>query len=371
MLAGESRASSAFSASEQGRAVYPRLALALIGPGRVGQALLRRLKRQAPADWALEVLVNSRETRSAPVDRRSGGMDAGSLERAGDRELDDLPALLSRRPAAAYAIVDATASEAVARCHADWLAQGIHVVTANKLALAAGCASWSRLEGGKGHAHYGASATVGAGLPVLAALDRLRRAKESVISIRAVLSGSLSFMCSQLDAGRSASNSVMAAHELGLSEPDPRVDLSGLDVARKLVILARCAGQALSIEDIAIHGLVPDALVSGSVDAFFERIADLDAPIRRRVDAAPGRGDRVAYLAELDQRGRASVGLQRVASEDPMSRCSAIDNRIEIVTETYRDSPLVIAGPGAGVEVTALALWSDLLRVSESGRPDR
>lgn len=370
MLASESSPSSAVPVLKRAGCAHPALALALIGPGRVGQALLRRLRRKAPSDWALEVIVNSSETRLA-ADRRPWGIDAESLERQDQSELDDLPALLSRRPAAAYAIVDATASEAVAARHADWLAQGIHVVTANKLALAAEPSSWSRLNEARRHARYGASATVGAGLPVLATLDRLRQAGDSLISIRAVLSGSLSFICSQLDAHRTASTSIMTAHELGLSEPDPRVDLSGLDVARKLVILARSAGQTLSIEDIDIQGLVPDALISGSVDAFFERLADLDAPIRSQVDAAPGRGDRVAYLARFDQQGRGVVGLQRVAGEDAMSRCSPIDNRIEIVTETYRDSPLVIAGPGAGVEVTALALWSDLLGVSESGRPGR
>jgi aspartokinase/homoserine dehydrogenase 1 len=326
--------------------------------------------RGAPPDWALEAIASSTGIRYANPGGSCGGIDAESLADRVSHDLNDLPERLTRRPALAHVIVDATASQDVAARHVHWLARGIHVVTANKLALADAASSWSRLQEARRRASYAASATVGAGLPVLSVLERLRRAGEPVLSIRAVLSGSLSFICSQLNAGRPASAGVLAAHEQGLSEPDPRSDLSGLDVARKLVILARAAGQALSIEDIAIESLVPESLSDGSLEVFFDRIGDLDAAIRERVDAAPGRGERVAYLAQLGPEGRAVVGLQRVASEDAMSRCSAIDNRIEIITETYRDSPLVIAGPGAGVDVTALALYSDLLRVSESGRSD-
>ena len=345
--------------------IAPQLAIALIGPGRVGREFLKRLGQQAPADWALEAVINSSEARLASRDSDCWTSDVGALEQRTSSDLDQLPTILSRRVAGAYVIIDATASCDVAARHAGWIDQGIHVLSANKLALAGSDSSWSSLLVASKHGQYHASATVGAGLPVLDSLGRLRAAGERIQRIRAVVSGSLSFFCDQLNANRAASSSLIEAHERGLTEPDPRTDLGGLDVARKLVIMARSAGFNIGLSDMEIQNLVPEALASVSLEDFFAQIKQLDQHGRDLIDSAPGQGDRVVYLAELETGQTPRVGLNRVPANDPMARLSGVDNRIEIYTDTYSNSPLVIAGPGAGVEVTALALWSDLRQISE------
>ncbi len=253
----------------------PMLAIAMLGPGRVGRALLERLRSQAPAEWALEVIANSTSTRWGECPNKRWTCDPEALEGRRASDLDVLPELLCRRAAVAQVIIDATASSEVASRHAEWLSQGIHVVTANKLALAADSGAWRQLQAAQSQAKYGVSATVGAGLPVLDAVRRIALAGEPVKRIRAVLSGSLGFFCSRLNAGDLPSSSLKKAHQHGLTEPDPRTDLGGQDVARKLVILARCAGLALEESEIKVQNLVPEKLEALSLQSFNDQIETL------------------------------------------------------------------------------------------------
>jgi len=346
--------------------------MALIGPGRVGRALLDRIRLHAPDCWTLALVMNSRQAWTSPA---HGSVirtrDAAALTAQSVAKLSAVPERLRQLEAAAGVVIDATADRRVASHHAEWLEQGIHVVSANKLALAAGPEEWRRLEPALARAHYGSSATVGAGLPILDALTRLRRAGETVTGLRAVLSGSLGLLCQKISAGIQPSRALLDVQEAGLTEPDPRADLNGLDVARKLLILARAANLPLDADRIEVQSLVPDCLVSRSREEFLDRIHELDEPILRQLASLPGRGTRLVHLAELRPDGSARVGLSWVDSEDSLARLSGVENRIEISTPSYSDHPMVIAGPGAGIEVTALALWSDLKRISESVRPGR
>ncbi|HWS78851.1 MAG TPA: hypothetical protein VN205_10815, partial [Thermomonas sp.] len=159
---------------------------------------------------------------------------------------------------------------------------------------------------------------------------------------------------------------VREAHALGYTEPDPRDDLSGMDVARKLTILAREAGMPLSMADVAVQGLVPDALRDADRDGFMDGLEALDGPMREALDGARSRGNVLRYVARLQQDGAARVALLELPRDHAFAHLRLTDNCVQFTTRRYRDNPLVVQGPGAGPEVTAAGVFSDLLRVAAS-----
>lgn len=340
-------------------------AVAVIGLGNVGRALLVQLSRLAAQLPSLRVqgVSNSRrmsyDPKGVDLERWERALD----ERGEDADLDRLVDAVARDPARVRVVVDLTASPAVADRHARWLAAGLHVVTANKLAAARGLGADRALRRAVafGGARYLASATVGAGLPVLRALERLHLSGDRVRRIRGVLSGSMSFVLARLEQGAAFSTALREAHALGLTEPDPRADLGGGDVARKLVICARAAGLTVDPAQVAVEPLVPDALLDGGVAAFLARCEALDAAFAERVDAARRQGRVLRHVGRIDGDGHGAVGLVEVAPDDALARLKPRDNCIEVVSERYADNPLVIQGPGAGVEVTAGAVLADLV----------
>ncbi len=258
--------------------------------------------------------------------------------------------------------MDATANGELAACHPDWLARGYHVVTANKALAGGELPGWRALQaavaaGGR----YGDSATVGAGLPVLSTLRRLRGCGDGLLTLEGVFSGSLSYLFNQYDGSRPFSALLAEARQLGYTEPDPRSDLSGDDVARKLLILARHAGFALRHDEVEVESLVPEALRAVGTEEFLARAAELDAPLAARHAEARSRGQVLRFLARLNQRGRARVGLAEVPATHPAARLYGTDNQFALTTTRYHTQPLVIQGPGAGPEVTAQALLGDIL----------
>ena len=261
-------------------------------------------------------------------------------------------------------LIDATASDAVAARHAGWLAQGIHVVTACKLGQGTTLQRWRDIQAARAHGatQYGDSATVGAGLPLLRTLRALHAGGDRIHAIAGVLSGSLAWLFHHYDGRRPFSGFVRDARDAGYTEPDPRDDLSGEDVRRKLLILARTAGVELAPGDVAVQSLVPPALAGlprVHVDA---ALPMLDGALRARFAEAWKRGERLRFVARL-QDGRARVGLESLAADDPLAGGSGTDNRVAIWSDRYRVQPLVIQGPGAGAEVTAAALLDDALSV--------
>jgi aspartokinase/homoserine dehydrogenase 1 len=215
----------------------------------------------------------------------------------------------------------------------------------------------ARAAGGR----YGDSATVGAGLPVLSTLRRLCDCGDALLTLEGVFSGSLSYLFNQYDGSRPFSELLREARKLGYTEPDPRADLSGEDVARKLLILARNAGFALGHDEVVVESLVPESLRDLSTEAFLERLEELDEPLAALHEAARSRGQVLRFLARLNQRGRARVGITEVAVTHPAARLYGTDNQFALTTTRYHTQPLVIQGPGAGPEVTAQALLGDIL----------
>jgi aspartokinase/homoserine dehydrogenase 1 len=289
------------------------------------------------------------------------------LDRGGDRRDDaKLLAALDRSGAATRVIVDATASDALAATHADWLTRGYHVVTANKAAAGGSQAAWRNLHQARvdGGSRYGDAATVGAGLPVISTLRRLRACGDALLKLEGVFSGSLSWLFSRYDGRAPFSELLRKARELGYSEPDPRADLSGQDVARKLLILARSAGFELEPGDVEVENLVPPVLRELSPEAFLERADELDADLAARHAAAVADGRVLRYLARLDRDGTARVGLHAVDGDHPACGLRGTDNLFALTTTRYHARPLVIQGPGAGADVTAQALLGDILALA-------
>lgn len=373
--------------------------VALLGTGTVGRAVLERLAAwQGTARGARLSLVHVANSRVAVSDAhglcprvalsllrdvprplvRAGtqcgvsGSDAAAAGPAhadlgGASDLDRVAVEL--RGAGVRIVIDATASDAVAGLHAHWLAHGIHVVTASKLGQGASLARWWAIRGActQARAQYGDSATVGAGLPLLRTLRELQAGGDRVHAIAGVLSGSLAWLFDRYDGLRPFSGFVREARAAGFTEPDPRDDLSGEDVRRKLLILARSAGVALEAEAVDVDSLVPPALAAVPAAELDGALAQLDGPLRARFAAAYKDGAKLRFIARLDAAGprpRARVGLEALSGGDPLAVGAGTDNRVAIWSDRYCEQPLVIQGPGAGAGVTAAALLDDALRIA-------
>ena len=267
-------------------------------------------------------------------------------------------------------LIDATASDAVAGHHAQWLAQGIHVVTACKLGQGTSLARWRAIQQAcvRRDACYGDSATVGAGLPLLRSIRELRAGGDRIHAIAGVLSGSLAWLFHHYDGLRPFSGFVRDARDAGYTEPDPREDLSGEDVRRKLLILARAAGTQLDVHDIDVQSLVPAPLArlpAAQVDA---ALSALDAPLRERYAQAWKDRAKLRFIARLEgiDQGQvvARVGLEALDAGHPLAGGCGTDNRVAIWSDRYCDQPLLIQGPGAGAAATAAALLDDVLRIA-------
>lgn len=343
----------------------PAIAIVLLGTGVVGGALLKLLNTSAAGSLRLVGAANSRRQQTDPVRLRQRNLRE-QLEQDGDlREDERLFSALDASGATVKVIIDATASSALAAHHAEWLARGYHVVTANKALAGGELAGWRALQAALAQgAHYGDSATVGAGLPVLSTLRRLRLCGDALLTLEGVFSGSLSWLFNQYDGSRPFSTLLREARQLGYTEPDPRSDLSGEDVARKLLIIARHAGFSISSEEVLVESLVPETLRDIDSEAFLARLEELDAPVAARHVAAASRGNVLRFLARLNQRGHARVGLAEVPPSHPAARLYGTDNQFALSTTRYNTQPLVIQGPGAGPEVTAQALLGDVLALA-------
>jgi len=263
-------------------------------------------------------------------------------------------------------IIDCSASAEVAALYPRWLAAGIHVVTPNKRAnsgpweLYAAIATARETSG----ARYLYEATVGAGLPIMQTLRDLRETGDDIRTVEGIFSGTLAYLFNVWDGTRPFSEVVRDAKAKGYTEPDPRDDLSGTDVARKLVILGREMGMKIELSGVALEGLIPPALADCTVDGFMARLTELDAPMKERLDAARAAGQVLRYVAALDAAtGKASVGLVQLDRSHPFANINLTDNVVRFVTSRYDVNPLVVQGPGAGPHVTAGGVFADLLRV--------
>lgn len=338
------------------------LDLAVLGTGNVGGCFLdllhgqlSRVERELGVAVRLAVVARSDRAAREPALRLQAWRQA--LAEGGPRP--GLAAftreMIGRRRAV---VIDATACPRVAAWHAEWLRRGIAVVTANKLAAAASPPEYARLAAARARrGGYYHETTVGAGLPALAAAGSLHRTGDRVDHVEAMLSGSLSWLLSQLDQpGAGFSALVERARWLGLTEPDPAEDLSGADVARKLVILARELGWPADAADVTVQRL----------DTHYGPAAD--AAWAEHAARARSRGQVLRYVADLSARGKAKVGLRELDAAHPFAHARAGDNVVVFRSRRYSAQPLVIQGPGAGAEVTAAGLLDAVWQLAERVR---
>jgi bifunctional aspartokinase / homoserine dehydrogenase 1 len=374
MVVDQSHAGRALGAVHAGFYLSPHtVSIGLVGPGHVGAALLDQIALQAERlarDFRLDLRVrgivsSTRMTLSdapIPLDRWREGFAAAG--RAADLNAFQAHIHTDRLPHAV--IIDCSASDAVAAAYPRWLADGIHVVTPNKRANSGDLRLSDAIRAARrqGATHYLYEATVGAGLPIIQTLRDLRETGDDIRRIEGILSGTLAYLFNVWDGGQRFSDVVAEAKASGYTEPDPRDDLSGMDVARKLIILGREMGMPLEIKDVELESLVPESMADCGTDAFMQRLPELDAPMRQRLDTARQAGRVLRYVGSLDAASRtARVGLVELERTHPFANINLTDNIVRFVTGRYDRNPLVVQGPGAGPGVTAAGVFADLLRV--------
>lgn len=349
------------------------ISIGIIGPGMVGSTLLAQIAEQASRlreQFNLDLRIRAIATSSKMLlaDRRIDLTDwqAALADSGEETDLDRLADHIHTDHLPHSVLIDCTASEKVAARYAEWLRRGIHVVTPNKKAFSAGYDYYRELQEAarEGSSHYFYETTVGAALPVIQALRDLRETGDRIDTVEGIFSGTLAYLFNTYDGSRPFSEIVAEARASGYTEPDPRDDLSGMDVARKVIILAREMGDALDVSELEIRSLVPEALQSGSVEDFLRELPKYDEDMQRLLEEAREQGKVLRYVGRLERGGRASVDLVQLDRDHPFANINLTDNVVQFVSERYSANPLVIQGPGAGPAVTAAGIFADLLRLT-------
>ena len=347
--------------------------LFLMGTGLIGSTLLRQiaqqraiLKREHGFDIRVAAIANSKKML---FDHEDISLEKWQreLERSSNRmNLKKFIEAMKRAEVPAKVFVDCTASEDVARAYAEILSARISVVTPNKRANSSEYSYFKKL--GELAKEPGVSflyeTNACAALPLISMIDDLVLSGDRIRKIEGILSGTMSYIFNQFAGTKSFSESVAEAKRFGYTEPDPREDLNGMDVARKILILARKAGFALELSDVKVESLLsPAAARAKTVDDFFKRLKKEDTAWKRKKSAAEKKGQHLRYIATLEK-GTISVKVRAVALPHPFYEMSGSDNIVTIHSDRYAKTPLLIQGPGAGGEVTAAGVFADILRVA-------
>ncbi|CAE6927669.1 Bifunctional aspartate kinase II homoserine dehydrogenase II [Vibrio sp. B1FIG11] len=350
-----------------------RVAVALCGKGNIGSSWLSLFAEQKEE---LEKRHGMSFDLVAVVDSQTywfdeNGIDAATVAQRFDDEstendgnwLTKLGAIQNFDEAV---VLDVTASKELATRYVEIAQQGIHLISANKVAGSADSQYYHQVQDAfaKIGRHWLYNATVGAGLPINHTVRDLRESGDDIVALSGIFSGTLSWLFQQFDGSVPFAELVDLAWQQGLTEPDPRSDLDGSDVMRKLVILARESGLDIEPENVKVESLVPAELRDLSLDAFFDQGDILSEILQERLTKAQRNDQVLRYVARLERNGKATVGVEALSREHALANLLPCDNIFAIESKWYKDNPLVIRGPGAGREVTAGAIQSDLNRLA-------
>jgi aspartokinase/homoserine dehydrogenase 1 len=361
---------SAFYLSDQ------TLSIGVIGPGLIGGTFLDQLASQAEVlkkQFRIDLRVRGL------IDSKRMWLDEAGIDLANWREkwkaTKDAPDLMRfakhvRTDFLPHAVlVDCTANAEIPKNYPQWIIQGLHLITPNKKGNTGTMESYRTLREKlkKAERQFLYETTVGAGLPIINTLRDLVQTGDRILQIDGVVSGTLSYLFNTYDGKTPFSSLVKDARERGYTEPDPRDDLSGMDVARKLVILAREMGLDVELEDVPVESLVPAALRSGSVDEYLSRLPQYDEEMKVRWQKAQAANQVLRYVGVIAPgEGSIKVELRAYAADHPFARLKGGDNIVAFKTARYHTQPLIVQGPGAGPEVTAGGVFADLLRLAST-----
>ena len=351
---------------------YKVLNLFICGTGTVGHSLIEQIREQRRTlmdknSLRLNVvgIANSRrllaDKDGVDLDTYNEKLMADGTSSSPQTLKDTIIGMNTYNPV----FVDCTASDEIAGIYHDLLSNNISIVTANKIAASGDYATYASLKATAMHrgVKFLFETNVGAGLPIINTINDLINSGDKIIRIEAVLSGTLNYVFNALAPDVPLSVAVARAVEEGYAEPDPRIDLSGRDVARKLVILAREAGYRIGQGDIEQHPFIPDALMSLDLATFKARLPELDAAFERQRQQMQADGKRWRFIARLDN-GHASIGLEAVPQASPFYDLAGSNNVVLLTTERYREYPMRIQGYGAGASVTAAGVFADIIRIA-------
>ena len=350
---------------------YKQINLFVVGVGNVGSRLIEQLRHQQEylqEQLKLQVRVigvaNSRQMHfdedGISLDSWKEKLGVGSAMNL--EKFIEVAVGMNKRNSI---FVDNTGSHVIAKTYKSFLKRSISVVTCNKIACSSAYSEYSELKSlaRKFNAQFLFETNVGAGLPVINTLNDLLRSGDRVSSIQAVLSGTLNFVFNKYDGTRTFAEVVQQAQDEGYTEPDPRLDLSGTDVMRKILILARESGRVMEMEQIKNAGFLPESCMEGDIASFYSEVAKHEAHFKALLEKAQAEGKRLKYIATLKD-GKASVGLQAVSPTSDFYNLDGKDNAVLFFTDRYKEQPLVVKGAGAGAEVTASGIFSDIIRAA-------
>lgn len=330
-----------------------KLSIIHLGIGNVGKALVSQIQKFGPEELVYCGIYTSKGGVYKKV-----GLNATDFKKASNGI--PIEEAIAQVPAP-FVLVDTTASDKTVPYLKMALKRGGFVVMSNKKPVAGSQKEFNDLHKLGGDRLY-YETTVGAGLPVIATIKTLLGTGDTVLEIQGCFSGTLGFIFSEVENGKSFSGAVLKAKELGFTEPDPRDDLSGVDVARKAIILSRLLGKKLEMKDVVLESLYPSSMASLSVETFLKEVSKLDNTFAKTKDQAEKSGKVLRYVATITQKG-CKVGLASVEKSSDIGNLSGPDNIVSIQTRRYKDNPMVIKGPGAGIEVTAAGVFGDILEV--------
>ena len=345
--------------------------LFIAGTGLVGSSLLKQLQNQQAkllSDHSLKVnLMGVANSRRMYVDKKGISLEhyRDELKNYGEKcDISGFIQQMTRMNLRNAVFIDCTAEASVAARYSEILSKYVSIVAANKIACSSEYKYYQKLrtiaiERG---VRFMYETTVGAGLPIIKTINDLVLSGDKILKIEAVLSGTMNFIFNELSPETPLSSAIRKAREKGYSEPDPRVDLSGTDVVRKILILAREAGYPIEKKDVQVTKFLPDDCFEGDISAFFEKVRKYDAEFEEKRKELAKQNKKWRFFATLDQ-GKARVELMTIGSEHPSFNLEGSNNIILFTTNRYNELPMVIKGYGAGAEVTAAGVFADLMRV--------